>query len=345
MITPKANLFLCTAFVASLATVGVLSHTTLKSDINLANLLNGSVQSRYEEGFKKANPLEQPAISALASFKYALLSQASFGALIGHEGWMFSTEEFQSSDTFNQNIIAAVHKIASLSHRLSNDAITLVPVIVPDKAEVYSEKLKTKQPKQIQRRKTRLLAGLRGLGVPALDASDVLTFGKLQAETYMRNDTHWSPAGSRAVAEMIAQSLQDADYTRADVDSVTKEPVRFEGDLLSFVPTKSFRRLFGPAQQSIQTFETTVQSGVGLFDAPDVDVVLVGTSFSAKSEFHFEGFLKQALQADLLNFASEGQGPFSPMEAYLASETFEVTPPKIIIWEIPARYTSMEFSK
>jgi alginate O-acetyltransferase complex protein AlgJ len=74
-------------------------------------------------------------------------------------------------------------------------------------------------------------------------------------------------------------------------------------------------------------------------------VALVGTSFSAKSDWNFLGFLQNALAAEVLNFSAEGQGPFAPMQTFLASDTFKNTPPKLVIWEIPVRYTSMDMIK
>ncbi|MEN0001344.1 MAG: alginate O-acetyltransferase, partial [Pseudomonadota bacterium] len=63
-----------------------------------------------------------------------------------------------------------------------------------------------------------------------------------------------------------------------------------------------------------------------------------GTSYSAVPAFHFEGFLKQALSADVVNAAAIGQGPFKPMEDFLVTLDALTTPPSQVIWEIPERY-------
>ena len=51
-----------------------------------------------------------------------------------------------------------------------------------------------------------------------------------------------------------------------------------------------------------------------------------------------------AIDAAGLGETLEGEGPFTPMQAYLASDTFQNTPPKLVVWEIPARYTSKELN-
>jgi alginate O-acetyltransferase complex protein AlgJ len=67
-------------------------------------------------------------------------------------------------------------------------------------------------------------------------------------------------------------------------------------------------------------------------------VAIVGTSYSAEPAFHFEGFLKQALSADVINLALEGKGPFKPMDEALQGTILEDTGVRVVVWEIPERY-------
>jgi alginate O-acetyltransferase complex protein AlgJ len=233
-------------------------------------------------------------------------------------------------------------RVAQISQQLSQRSIKLAIVIVPDKSEIYTTELGIRRSIKIKTRKSRFLAHLAGRDIEVLDASMPLNKAKAEGDVFMRDDTHWSPAGSRAVAKMIAASLAEVPIARASVETRTLTTVPFDGDLLSYIPTGVWREIIGPKQQYITTLATEVEISVGLFDEAPIDVSLVGTSFSAKPAWHFEGFLKQYLQADILNFAKEGQGPFKQMEAYLASQDFKATPPKIVIWEIPARYIFME---
>jgi alginate biosynthesis protein AlgX len=68
-------------------------------------------------------------------------------------------------------------------------------------------------------------------------------------------------------------------------------------------------------------------------DEPLPEVALVGTSFSAVSAYHFSGFLQTDLQVELINAAIAGGNYGGSLTRYLPSESFQVSPPKLLIWE------------
>ncbi len=331
-----------TLIVAAFAAIGLNSHVGQNADFDLSSVIDGSTQSIYEDGFKSANPMKPFAIPAMGTLKYVLFGQAAPGAIIGKNGWVFTAEELSATPVFNMNIEASARRIAGIHQDLADRDIVLLPVIVPDKAEIYEDQLGLVRPDRIKARKTILLRHLDEAGVEYLDASGALQRTKTHGEVFLRDDTHWSPAGSRAVAMDAASRLTGMNIAAADVKTVSKGHAPFDGDLLAFIPTGALRGFIGPTQRFIERYETSVQTNAGLLGDAPTDVALVGTSFSAKSDWHFEGFLKHALQADLVNFAQEGRGPFAPMDAFLASEFFNTTPPKVVIWEIPARYISKD---
>ena len=71
-------------------------------------------------------------------------------------------------------------------------------------------------------------------------------------------------------------------------------------------------------------------------------MALVGTSYSAGEAWDFAGALREALGADVLQAAQEGEGPFEPMSDYLEDDAFLQTPPRLVVWEIPERYLPVE---
>lgn len=328
--------------LAAFATMGLGSHIGQTTGLDLSRMIDGSAQTVYEDGFTSANPMKQFAIPAMGALKYAVFGQAAPGAIVGRNGWIFTAEELSATPTFNKNIETSAQRIAKVHHELARQNIVLLPVIVPDKTEIYENQLGLARPDLIKARKPTLIRRLNEAGVIHIDASNALARAKTHGEVFLQDDTHWSPIGSRAVAMEVASWLTGMNFTAADVTTISRGQASFDGDLLAFVPTGALRGLVGPAQQSIERFETSVQNNAGLLGDASIDVVLVGTSFSAKPDLHFEGFLKHALQADLVNFAQEGRGPFAPMDAFLASEFFQTTPPKVVIWEIPARYISKD---
>ena len=330
-------------FVGALAVIGALSHGGTGPSPR-GDFISGEFQARYETRFIDANPLQSFAVGALASIRYAALSEAYDGAVVGDDGWLFTSEELEVHANFAANVEASARRIAEVRNELAARDIRLITVIIPDKADIYAEHLGFRRADVVRQRLTVFTDLLDRFGAERIDAAAHLRAAKAERAMFMRDDTHWSPFGAQIVAEVVGEKLADADLMRSDVAGNALGAVSFDGDLLSFVPTGPFRPVVGPEQRVIDRFETAVATESGLFGDAPVEVALVGTSFSARPEFHFEGCLKRALSADVLNFAVEGKGPFTPMDAFLASEEFELNPPKVVIWEIPVRYVSKEMN-
>ena len=332
-------------FVLCLTGVGMVSHLHTEPVQTSASAVTGAWQTGYEDAFAAANPLEATATHAFGALRYAMFRQGSEGVLVGQNGWLFTAEEFETSPQSAAQTTAAAGYVAKVVQQLAAQGIQVLPVLVPDKAEVYAQHLRHTRPAEVQQRRAQFQQALVAKGIQPLDATPPLLKAAQTGSVFMRTDTHWSPHGSHSVAQAIAEFAA----TEARLPSA-HSPVRtastgvgpFEGDLLPFVPTGALRPLIGPAPETIEHYETSVQASGGLFDAPAAPVVLVGTSFSARTDFHFEGFLKQALQTDVINYASEGQGPFAPMARFLATETLRTSPPELVIWEIPLRYVSKD---
>ncbi|HET8883776.1 MAG TPA: alginate biosynthesis protein AlgX [Solimonas sp.] len=77
--------------------------------------------------------------------------------------------------------------------------------------------------------------------------------------------------------------------------------------------------------------------GNGGGDGGDVpQIVLLGTSNSdTKGGYNFNGYLEQALGADVLDTALSGGSFDGSLLHYLPSDLYQKHPPKIIVWEIP----------
>ena len=335
------------AFVCMLALTGLSTHALRTTPLDSYDLWDGRMQTSYEAGFEAAMPLNDLAVTSIAALKYAVFGQAQTGAVVGKDGWLFTAEEFTTTPALGANLGRAADEIARVHGVLAQRGVHLIPVIVPDKAEVHRAHLHRPPPAQITLRRPALMALLEARGITALDAFDVLGAPALAQTAFLKDDTHWSPHGARAVARQIAahHATLDIALPTAAVTTQQSAPVDFDGDLLNFVPTGALRAAFGPAQHQIDVFTTTVQSAAGLLGAQSAAVALVGTSFSAKPQWNFCGFLQDALRAEVVNFATQGQGPFAPMHAYLASAAFRDTPPATVVWEIPARYTSKDMTR
>ncbi|MEO0390242.1 MAG: hypothetical protein AAF218_04800 [Pseudomonadota bacterium] len=330
--------------VGLLGAVGVTSHMTAASSGPLHDALNGALQSRYEAQFDAANPLQHTAIALFGAVKWAVFGDGTAEVVVGQEGWLFTAEEFALPPDAAARLQRNTAHVVEVARDLSASGQLLIVLAVPDKAQIYHDKLTRHRPAAVVQRHARLVSMLQASGVIVVDAAAALQDTRQDHDSFQRDDTHWTPQGARAVARSLSQKLAPFDHllTSQVVETHYAGHQPHDGDLLSFVPTGAFRPWVGPAQSEIATFKTEVAARGGLFSDDVVNLALVGTSFSAKPDWHFAGFLKTALQTDLVNYAAQGGGPFTPMAAMRASDDFQNQGAKVVIWEIPTRYLTTQ---
>jgi alginate biosynthesis protein AlgX len=93
-----------------------------------------------------------------------------------------------------------------------------------------------------------------------------------------------------------------------------------------------------PPPEKINIYETS-RVGGNLLGDDEYPFVLIGSSFSAEPKYNFEGFLKEALGANVLNAAVSGGGYNASLEAYFQSPAYLKSKPKFLIWEFVASMT------
>ncbi|MDP3342288.1 hypothetical protein [Frigidibacter sp.] len=301
-------------------------------------LLSGGLTRDIDGIYKKNLPHMDLSFGLIGAARYALLGEAREGAIVGQDGWLFSAEELRSQPS-DAELASAVATVAEVRDRLSAAGVDLVVVPLPAKIDIYHDR----SPDPVFGQDlAALLAGfaaqLAGEGIMVVDARSALLSPNPVVPVFFATDTHWSPAGAELVAGAVAASglvaQGSSDFTRAD--TATKP---LAGDLVRFVTTSALAPRLGLASETLVPFVLTPTGDAGdIFSAAPADVVLVGTSYSANSDWGFAEFLMLALHRDVLNMAAEGQGPLQPMRDYLASDLMRDAPPAVVIWEIPVRY-------
>lgn len=170
-----------------------------------------------------------------------------------------------------------------------------------------------------------------------------------QNEYFFRRDSHWTPSGAQATARVLADEIMRQPFYK----DLTNKTYRTEpgvtipkNGILDMALGRICNNIFG--YQFVQNYRTVPDSSdaSGLFDeAPDPEVVLVGTSNSAAREdetrqYNFDGYLKEYLSVDILNFALPGAGQDGALLEYLLSGSYSPDQaPKLVLWELPANYT------
>lgn len=165
---------------------------------------------------------------------------------------------------------------------------------------------------------------------------------------FFRRDHHWTPAGAMETAALLATEIkQHAFYNELHKTNYKTSPGVFIPKMGTL--NVGLQRICGNnyGMQYLQGYQTVPENNDAdaLFgDLPEPEVILVGTSNSATREeeskqFNFDGFLKQYLATDILNYALPGAGAEGSLLEYLLSEDYKADkPPKLIVWELPANY-------
>lgn len=303
--------------------------------------LRGALTAELDSVYRKSLPHRDPAIGMIGALRYLAVGEGRTGVVAGSDGWLFTGEEIRPAP---QDLALPLDRIAEVRDRLAEVGAQLVIVPVPGKLDVHVSHSDPKTAASIAGLYDAFLGGLQDRDVPVLDARAFLRAEAQEGPAYFRTDTHWTPAGARAVALGLAGSgLVDQGTTAFAVTGIKVD--QFTGDLVSFVTNDGLAPLVGlPPEVAAPYTAAAEDSGTGeidiFADTAAGATLLIGTSYSANPTWSFAEALKLALGRDVLNLAVEGQGPARPMQDYLASADFRNAPPDLVIWEFPVRYLS-----
>jgi alginate O-acetyltransferase complex protein AlgJ len=355
IVTPQAKSWLSYlpgVFIVLFLVLGcvlmLISPTLFKSPAK--PLWNGAWSVAYEAALNKGVAFRQSAIATWGVLDYALFREGRDGVLVGNDGWLFTSEEFKAYPDGEKAMQEKLELASAAQKILAAQSSELLIVIVPSKARIYEENLGRYTLPTYTRELYQMFAEkLASRGITVVELTIPLMTAKLEHDVFLKTDTHWTPYGADVAAKEVARvisksallpSLTTTPFTTREKETVTS----YKGDLLSYLPLGAFQQRLGPAFDSLferTTSPTDNPMGGGLLGSSTIPVTLVGTSYSANPLWNFEGALKEALGADVLNIANQGEGPVVPMQEYLESDLLTDNPPELVVWEIPERFISV----
>jgi alginate O-acetyltransferase complex protein AlgJ len=311
-------------------------------------VMTGAVTRKVEEVYKTELPHREPSIGLLGALRYQLLRTGKPGVIVGTNDWFYSDEEFRPEINSAERIDRSIREIHRIRDRLAVAGTELLVVPLPHKSDVYPENLSTVFDRaKGHEQYTSFVQRLTDSGIHVADTRHVLTEGKAEQPVFFKTDTHWTPYGARLVAEKVAEAAGSLKtWNETDFELAEAEAVSFWGDLVSFVTDEDYGSMAGLEQENAVLWQASAadtDGAVDLFGAEtEFPVVLVGSSYSANKNWSFAEFLKDRMSVDVLNVAEEGQGPGTPMFAYLNGDEFAAQKPALVIWEFPTRYIAQD---
>ena len=345
--TRTANILYSLAFILVMLALALSSLPAALSFSSAAetSVVDGKLASTFEKHYDKGFVLKDFGTNAWAALEYGLFGEGRPGVVIGQDDWLFTAEEFdpprdagQVAD--NWQLVRGVQ--AELQHR----GIDLVVLLLPSKARLYPEHLAEQKPVALQQAMyQQSLEQMRRFGLQGPQLLQPLRDGKQQHDVFLRTDTHWTPYGAAVVAKATAAYLREQKHWPAgslDYQTRIEGSEVHKGDLLTYLPLDPYFASMQPAAERLEKRKTEPQGeGGDLFGASAPEIALVGTSYSANPKWNFLGALREALQADLYNYAEDGHGPLVPMLRLLAKGEEETQGLRLVLWELPERYLAL----
>lgn len=350
MRTKISGVFILLFMVAAafLAAMNFMTAVSKTESATWKTIMNGLWAPTFEKSLNESISLFNVSRDFWGATEYDLFGEGRKGVLVGRDGWLFTDEEFECVKDHTKNLEKNLSYITQVQKDIAAKGVKLVIAIVPSKARVYKEYLGNNiVPSCRENVYSDIITHLNSHNITTVNILENFIQSDDKDALYLKTDTHWTGNGARLAAKVIADNVPTDDLTAKSYDTSVVNEQPYEGDLLRYLPGVSDALIKPDMMQMYQTEEAVIEdnaehddsaSALALFGDDIPPVTLVGTSYSANQTWNFHGFLKDALDVDVLNMADEGLGPFSVMKTYLENDAWTQTSPSVVIWEIPERY-------
>ncbi len=352
---------LCAAFFSATMAFGAyqilgasLHPDGLEYPREVKDFREGLSTQALEKQLDQKMSVRQTFIAVANTIRYQLFGAGGEQVRVGKNDWLFLSDElrYEGEDGKLKNanpglaLKMRVDLIAETSKRLEGQGVRLLLALVPDKARLYSEQLQGgTYPAYNQ---SRYLDALKALNERQVVTVNLLTpFAEVAKSSktstlYYRTDTHWNQQGAKLAAQAISERVAalKLDIARTEFSTQAGAPVQERpGDLIRLMGLEPVPNALRPRPDQeapeVTREKSAEKAQQGLFGDSAVPVVLTGTSYSMRGNFH--GYLQEYLSAKVLNTAKDGGGFLQAITTYLKDEAFKAAKPKVLIWEVPER--------
>jgi alginate biosynthesis protein AlgX len=182
---------------------------------------------------------------------------------------------------------------------------------------------------------------MRKAGVTTIDLATALKANPPKDQLFLARDLHWTPEGARWAAQQARQAFDEqplfTELPKLKFETVTTAKETFTSKMHQALA--GVCGTGGDMSEQLGGYETkrlgaTADDLLGGESAVS-PIALVGTSFSDTPVFNFEGFLSQALESEVANFAVSGGGQYTALYKWALTEGQKPELPKFLVWELP----------
>lgn len=312
---------------------------------------DGRLALDFEHFITREHPYRNPALNSWTALELSLFKAGKPGLVIGDGGWLFSSEEFPLPSLREQRIAQNVQRMRDLVDQLARHGVRTVILPIPTKAELYEEHVPARLGRHVLRM-DRVNRALEAQGLESIHLDEALQHARQRGEqVFFRTETHWTPEGARVAATVTSAWLRahgGLTLTPQAFEVRTDAPRPLESDLVNYLPLRPWFASLQPTPEtyipySFSSHDVADDEGA-LFNSTSNQLAVVGTSYSADERWNYPGWLRVGLGTDIDNISDKGKGPFVPMERFLKMVEDDKTGAKLVVWEMPVRVLTMDFS-
>lgn len=302
--------------------------------------MDGKLLRKYETFYDKQFFARKPSVMFWANIRYLFFNEGTSGVILGKDAWLFSNQEYIVVNDLSEQLTKLVKKIDEINNELKRRGQKLIIIPIPMKVDIEHIHL-TRPPEAIV---TILydyfIQQLNDRNIASVNIRNCFQQAVKDHSIFIRDDTHWLPEGASLAAKQVALKYPELiQNTLFITHKIAEKP--HKGDLMNFmqfdlnIARQNYQLIKLPIFETVQANQEISQST--LFNDQQYPIVLVGTSYSKMDNWNFTGFLKQALQTDILTYAQEANGPFEAMKVYLRQPDLHDSNVHTVLWEFPIR--------
>ena len=277
--------------------------------------------------------------------------KANYQIVQGKNDWLFRSESDLRADYGPKD--ESIPMLSTFLKTIEKRGSQVVLVYIPSRGLMHSKQLNG-WPFDFPLALSNYRAALQsfrdvGFIVPPLDSLIGLVDSSADS-FFFKRDSHWTPWGAQKTAALIASTLTAQPFYKQLPDKTFTTQLHGVTDQPGALQIAASRLCHGDKFPSEYVQQYLTEAEAGNTDSllsnttEQPEVVLLGTSFSAITRFNFDGFLKQAMGKDVVNMAISGGEDRGAWMEYLASESYQKHPPRLIIWEVPAQHSMADKS-
>lgn len=312
----------------------------------------------YEDELEEASWVGQHLRPWIQYAQFAWLKDGGEKALVARDGWLFYKPGFRylverTAEPPDESLGDPATAIADFRDQLSRRGIQLLVVLAPNKETIYPEMLSRRADGTrvlVGEPTRRLLLDLAEAGVEVVNLCEVFEAAKRQGAAtseddllYLKQDTHWSPAGVTVAARAIAQRLIDRGWASVGSTHYDLKPVRVSrlGDLIEMLQVPEIATRTAPETIVCQQV-CGPETGPLYTDDPRAEILVMGDSFLRiyqQDEPGAAGFiahLAQELQQPLTSLVSDG-GASTLVRQELHRRAELLQGKRVVVWEFVER--------